>query len=87
MAAANGNDMWAFKFLGDPDLNDAAQIAALGSIPRVSTDLGDHSLMKATPWAGWTTIPGANADAAPVGAWVSQDWWDLWCFEGAIASP
>ena len=86
MAEADDNGMaWEFGFQGDPDLDDTAAVIALGSTPQVFTT-GIHSLCKATPWASWTRIPGADAEAAAVGVWVGQHWWDLWCFEAARAS-
>jgi hypothetical protein len=85
-AAPVVRNMWDFEFAGAPDLSDPVQILALGPIPRVLTANGRHPLAVATPWANWVILPGANAEAAPVGSWVSHAWWDLWCLEGAIAS-
>ena len=60
------DDAWNFGFEGDPELNEVDEVLTLGITPEVRTANVCHKLVKATPWAKWTTVPGADAEAAAV---------------------
>jgi hypothetical protein len=74
-----------FKHPGDPDVAVATAFTLLDGDPVVELTDCSHALVSATPFAGWTTVAGANVDDPPIGMRVSQKWIDLWGFE--VAQP
>ena len=83
-AAAEG---FTLSHDGSPDLDDPAQVKALGADPWVTLHGSNHALTTATPWAGRVALSAVVEGGQCPGYKIKQSTMDTWCIAGGRVTP